>query len=245
MEHLANTTRGSPSVELKKDDVVRTLDQLQQALYPEQDATAQEQVSQSMGDKHVVLLRRALLLVKTAKLFAEDDSKPAFGQGLWNAIKQTAGSMLDHSKAQSMPEHTEQHTPAEGAEAERLALLLVAIILPFLRQSLAACNHVPEPSHSQTNHNGSAHSHGALPCTTGILCDLLVSVLMTSSQCAAEHRIAQLCAVRVVELGESPYCCGPLFWPNTHVTDAQGNQCIALHLMLSIQGMSCGASVIA
>ncbi|KAL3160939.1 hypothetical protein ABBQ38_009331 [Trebouxia sp. C0009 RCD-2024] len=202
-EHLVNTIPGSPPVKLKHDVALRsTLDQLQQAMDPHQDATGEEQVSQSMGSKHVVLLRRALLLVKTAQLYVEDDSKPVFVQALWNAIKQTAKSITDyHSKADTMPAPTEQHTPAEGAEAERLALLLVEFTLPMLRRSLTACSQVPDSPHSQMNHNAAAHRHGALPCTTGILCDLLVCVLITSCRWEGTRRISQLCAVKVLESG--------------------------------------------
>ncbi|KAL3160942.1 hypothetical protein ABBQ38_009334 [Trebouxia sp. C0009 RCD-2024] len=226
MEHLANTIPGSPPVKLKQSDASQsTLDQLQQAMYPDQGATAEEQVSQSKGSKHVVLLRHALLLVKTAELCADDDSKPVFVQALWTAIKQTASSITDyHSKAHTMPEHTEQHTPAEVAAAERIALLLMGIILPMLRQSLTACSHVPDSPHSQTNHNTAAHRHGALPCTTGILYDLLVCILMASSQRKATRRISELCAVKVLESGESTYCFGSLFCPNTHITDVHATQ---------------------
>ena len=92
-------------------------------------------------------------------LSAEADSKPRFVQALWNAIKQTAGSMQDyHSQAKTVSEHTELHTPAEGAEAQRLALLLVEVMLAILHQSLAArTRHVAKTSHLQTCQDTAAH----------------------------------------------------------------------------------------
>lgn len=175
-------------------------------MYPDQDAVAGVAVSQSTSNKHVLLLRSALLLLKTVEVIAEDDSQPLFVHALWNAIKQTAGSMQDyHSKAHTRPENTHKHTSAEGAEAARLALLLVGTTLPMLRRSLTACSYMPGPPYLQTNPKAAAHEHKALPCTLGILCQLLVCVLTASSQCAVMHQSSQLCVEKVVESGKNKY----------------------------------------
>ena len=227
MKHLANDIPENGLTKLTQDDAIRlSLGRLQQAVYPDQYLTAGVQASQSYyppvarDNKHADLLRSVLLLVKTATLFAEDDSKPQFVQALWTAITKAAGSMQEYnSKAQTRAERP-LHALPQGAE--RLALLLVGVILPILRQSLTACSHMPESLQLQTSQNASAHRNEALPCTLGTLCELLVCILPSSTQCTVTHRISQLCAEKFVESGESKLC----FW------DAVSNNihCIQIHI---------------
>lgn len=114
-----------------------------------------------MGTTHLVLLRSALLPMKTAMLavVVDSDNKPLM-QALWNAVKQTAASMRDfHIKAQTHSEQTELYTSAEAAEAQHLALLLVEVVLRVLHQD-AAVTDAALPYTRDSLPDTSRHPHG-------------------------------------------------------------------------------------
>ena len=186
LEHLAKTSAGKPASKLEQDGVLTaTLARLQQATYPDQEATADNQVAPTMGTTHVVLLRSALMKTVVLAVVVNGDNKRMIVQALWNAVKQTAGSMQDyHIKAQTHSEQTELYTSAEAAEAEHLALLLLGVLLPVLHQTAALVDE-------------------GLPYAPGILYQVLLGTLMASSRCTVTQRISQLCAAKLARGGES------------------------------------------
>ncbi len=155
------------------------------------EVSAQRTVRSSDGaslaalSRHNVLLRGALLVTKAATLAVGvrsigDLTRSYSGkQALWRTVRQVSGQIEDEVlSANSMP--LQQHsTSAEGGEAQHIASLLVEILLPALRQSLAAKD----------------------SCTSCSCCSML-KVLMTSNGGSACQQIAHQAADAIMRLGE-------------------------------------------
>ena len=139
--------------------------------------------------RHNVLLRGALLVTKAATLAVGvrsigDLTRSYSGrQALWRTVRQVSGQIEDKVlSANSMP--LQQHsTSAEGGEAQHIASLLVEILLPALRQSLAAKDSY-----------------------TSCSCCSMLKALMTSNGGSACQQIALQAADAIMRLGERCTC---------------------------------------
>lgn len=189
--YVADTSAGKLSTKLEQDEAMTAIfARLQQPMYLDQDAQADNPVRPTIGT-YCVLLRSAMLLLKTVMLVAAQDSpanKHLIQQALWAALKQTAGSLQDlqHKAACSYRRDAQELSSSEAAEAGHLAVLLVKLLWPILHQSIAADKLAYKAA--------------------GIVCETLCAV-MASSRCAIMQMKSQACAMMVVEMGENKLTC--------------------------------------